>query len=113
MTGSVQSRWRAGAYVGAALAAILAWASPSLAQTGSIRGVVNDSLTGTAVPGAMVELEGTDRGVLTGDNGAFLFRDLAPGSYTVTVTVVDLATQRTAKRTTKLVVLSPKDLKPQ
>ncbi|HEX6694549.1 MAG TPA: hypothetical protein VF035_07640 [Longimicrobiales bacterium] len=39
--------------------------------------------------------------------------ELDYGSYTITVTVLDLTTQRTAKRSTRMVVLSPRDLKPE
>src|ERR1044071_7485652 len=71
--------------VARALLALLAAAGPVSAQTGSIRGTVTDSTSGMPITRAMVTLETTDRGVLTGANGVYFFNGVAPGSYTVSV----------------------------
>ena len=45
----------------------------------TLSGVVYDALTGTAVPGAAVYLEGEVYGVLADSAGVFQFEDVAPG----------------------------------
>lgn len=53
------------------------------AQTGSITGRVFDAINNDPLPFANVILEGTDRGVVTNEEGAFRFDGLAPGLYNV------------------------------
>ncbi len=73
-----------------ALALLLACGSPALAQVegGNITGVVRDE-QGGVLPGVAAALQGTDatRTFVTPIDGAFRFLDLAPGSYTLTVTL--------------------------
>src|SRR5580765_2202938 len=60
------------------------------AQTGAVAGVVKDK-DGT-LPGATVFMKKVSTGetigpVVTDENGEYAFRDLSPGSYTVTITM--------------------------
>ena len=48
-----------------------------------LHGVVYDALTGTAVPGAAVYLDGEGYGVLADSEGAFRFEDVPPGPQLV------------------------------
>jgi Carboxypeptidase regulatory-like domain len=75
------------------LAAICAMSIPATsayAQStfGSIRGIATDS-SGAAISGAAVALhsveENTDRTTTTDDDGAYLFNNIKPGQYVVTV----------------------------
>jgi len=69
------------------------------AQVGTVSGQVNDA-TGAALPGATVVLASEERGVsrttTTGEDGRFLFGQVAPGRYDVTVTLNGFST-RTVK----------------
>jgi hypothetical protein len=72
----------------AALAIVTALAGAALAQTGSITGTVTDAI-GAAVPGASVTAanptNGVSRTAVSNDQGVFVFPQLPPGAYTVTV----------------------------
>ncbi len=71
-----------------AAAAVMAAAGggPALAQgTGVVRGHVTDAATGRSLTGAQVALQGTRRGALADDQGAYIIRDVPPGTYTVHV----------------------------
>jgi hypothetical protein len=72
-----------------ALVAIVAFALPSLAQTGKglITGAVSDS-SGGALIGAQINIESTGASTVSDAQGQFFIYDLAPGSYAVTVTYV-------------------------
>ena len=63
--------------------------------TGTIQGVIEDE-TGAVVPGASVEAKNTETGLArtltTGDDGRFVFLQLSPGRYTLTVTKSGFAT---------------------
>lgn len=56
--------------------------------SGSVSGIVVDQ-TGTAVAGAEVRLQGSDQSVnekvICGDDGQFLFANVAPGSFELTI----------------------------
>jgi hypothetical protein len=71
-----------------AMALIAAAAGIASAQTGSITGTVKDP-NGAVVPGASVTVADSTRGITqtvqTNDEGVFVFPQLPPGSYTVTV----------------------------
>src|SRR4051812_34218300 len=68
----------------------VALAMPAAAQTlyGSLTGNVTDA-TGAAVPNAKVEALNVGTGILktdqTNERGAYLFNDLQPGTYRVTI----------------------------
>lgn len=77
----------------------LVWSagSPALAQSarGRVQGTISDS-TGAVVPGAAVTLQSDATGVAvtrqTGDRGGFLFDQVDPGVYTLTVKQTSFAT---------------------
>ncbi|HEY9514670.1 MAG TPA: carboxypeptidase regulatory-like domain-containing protein, partial [Gemmatimonadaceae bacterium] len=50
-----------------------------------VRGQVVDSITGAAIQRASVELDGTNRRVLTNENGSFRLANIPAGSHTITV----------------------------
>ena len=78
------SRWLA---AGGLLFSLAGTASPAVAQSGEIAGVVADA-TGGVLPGADVTLTGAPDGrreTQTDDSGRFTFTGLTPGAYTVTV----------------------------
>jgi outer membrane receptor protein involved in Fe transport len=64
------------------LCALLATASSAVeAQQSSIGGVVTDEATGQALEGARVIIVGPNRIEATNQEGRYLFRNVAPGSY--------------------------------
>jgi outer membrane receptor protein involved in Fe transport len=71
-----------------ALGLTLALAGPALAQGGAISGTVVDE-SGGVVPGATVTLAGpgTHSPVISGTRGEYSFRNLAAGTYQITVTL--------------------------
>ena len=62
-------------------------ASPALAQTGQINGVITDN-TGGVVPGATVKAveaaTGLSRDTVTGADGRYIFTSLRPTTYDIT-----------------------------
>jgi TonB-dependent receptor len=60
----------------------------AIAASGTIEGVVRDSQTGDALPGANVTLVKTSLGASTDVEGRFTIRDVPPGSYTLRATYV-------------------------
>jgi len=82
---SLVAAWCAALVMGIALPATPAWAQ---VLYGSLTGNVTDS-SGSAVPGAKVEALNTATGIAkqsaTDDRGTYLFTDLQPGTYKVTI----------------------------
>ena len=74
-------------------------ASPVLAQTGQINGVITDN-TGAVVPGAAVKAvevaTGLSRDTVTGADGRYTFTSLRPTTYNITA---ELTGFRTSHRT--------------
>ena len=58
------------------------------AQTGKIRGFINDEETDVAIPFANVVLEGTSIGTVANDEGYFLINDVPVGEYNLKVTFI-------------------------
>jgi hypothetical protein len=86
------------ARVRATLLLALLVATPALAQTGQINGVVTDN-TGAVVPGATVKAvetaTGLSRDTVTGEDGRYTFTSLRPTTYDITA---ELQGFRTAQR---------------
>lgn len=62
--------------------------SPALAQTGSIKGILQDEETGDAIIGGNVILKGTSQGSLTDENGQFQIINVAAGNHTLVFTYI-------------------------
>src|SRR5690606_1983000 len=80
--------------LGAALAAaaLLGAAPDAGAQQGTIRGIVESDRTLRPLPGAYVEIVGTDRAVVTDANGRFMFVGLSGTQVTLRVTMLGYRT---------------------
>jgi hypothetical protein len=61
---------------------------PAFAQDGTVTGVVTQARTGQPLPGALVQLDGTDLGGLTRDDGRFMIPGVPVGSYTLRVRII-------------------------
>jgi hypothetical protein len=72
-------------------------ASPALAQTGQINGVITDN-TGAVVPGANVKAveaaTGLSRDTVTGADGRYTFTSLRPTTYDVTAELTGFRTSQ-------------------
>jgi hypothetical protein len=73
---------------------ICGFALPSQAQMhrGSIGGTVTDP-TGAALQGAVINIQNPALTASTNEQGRFYINDLAPGSYTITISYFGLETQ--------------------
>src|SRR5436190_8717960 len=82
----------------AAVVALALWAFPASAQVlyGPLTGNVTDA-SGAAVPGVKVEASNTATGIVkqgaTDERGTYLFSDLQPGPYKVTITAPAFSTR--------------------
>ena len=66
-----------------ALAALLVWAAPAAAQTGTIRGVVTDAVSRAPVEAVDIYVVGTNTRTLTGSRGEFLLVGVPSGTVTL------------------------------
>ncbi len=66
---------------------------PDRTQGGTVTGRVTDAKSGQAILGASVVLSGTRWHVTTDENGAYKLADVAPGTYTLTVSRIGYAKQ--------------------
>jgi TonB-dependent SusC/RagA subfamily outer membrane receptor len=65
---------------------LLLMASRGTAQdAGNISGIVTDAVSRAPIPSAQVQIVGTTRGVVTGDDGRFRIAGVRPGTYQVRV----------------------------
>ena len=78
--------WRVAAAVGAAMVAGLFVAARAHAQTGTLAGTVTDRSTNAPVPAAQVQIVGTTRGALSGDDGKFRIPAVSAGPIQLRVT---------------------------
>lgn len=60
----------------------------SAASNGAIHGIVQDSATGTTLPGATIFVPLLGRGVIADDDGRFILGGLKPGFYQIEASVV-------------------------
>lgn len=65
-------------------------------RTGVLAGRVTSAADGGALPGAVVMLEGTQRGTTTAPDGSFVLPRVAPGTYPVAASLVGYARRRLA-----------------
>jgi hypothetical protein len=65
----------------------------SLAQNGSIKGVIVDSKTGETLIGTTVLLQGTTTGTITDFDGNYTINNITPGTYNVVYSFVSYETQ--------------------
>ena len=72
----------------AVLAAVIGFAVPLQAQSGSITGSVVDKSTRQGLNGVQVSIDGTNRGVLTDARGRYTFANLPAGNVTVRTTYI-------------------------
>src|SRR6185503_1845019 len=84
-------------HVLATILLVLAAASPALAQTGQINGVITDN-TGAVVPGATVKaLEvatGLSRDTVSGADGRYTFTAMRPTTYDITAELTGFRTSQ-------------------
>lgn len=68
----------------------------SLAQegTGTIKGVILDEGTLTALAGANIQIEGTKSGAASDTEGNFILKNLTPGNYILGVTLIGYSEKR-------------------
>jgi len=64
---------------------VLAVATLSYAQSGSVSGVVKDAKTGETLPGANVVLKPIQRGAATDANGHYIIKNVPNGTYTLKI----------------------------
>ena len=69
-------------------AGVLMMSELSYSQSGEISGTVKDAVTGEALPGANVFLQGTAIGAATNLEGKYLIRKIPPGKYTLRVSFI-------------------------
>jgi len=72
-------------HVGPILAFLSFIATPLVAQTGTIRGTVTDSVTGQGLAGVSVQIIGTTHTTATGGDGNFALADVPAGTVTLKV----------------------------
>ena len=75
-------RRRGASFIGGLLA-VLFWASPGVAQTGTVTGTVVDRSTNLPVNGVQVSVVGANRGGLTDARGRFVIPSVPAGQQTV------------------------------
>jgi TonB-dependent receptor len=66
----------------------------SLANTGTIKGIITDSLTNEPLVGANIIIEGTSRGSATNLGGEYLIPSVSAGDYIVIVSYISYQTKR-------------------
>jgi len=65
---------------------------PALLTAATLTGKVTDALTGIALPGANVVVEGTERGAASDSEGNFLIKSLPAGRYTIKTSFIGYET---------------------
>lgn len=88
------ARWigrRMGAVLAGGAALALAASAAGAQGSGELRGRVLDARSGNALPGARVEVVGTDRNAVSGMEGRYLVRQVGPGKHSVRVTALGYA----------------------
>lgn len=65
---------------------------PTLLTAATLTGKVTDALTGIALPGANVVVEGTERGAASDSEGNFIIKSLPAGRYTINASFIGYET---------------------
>ncbi|MSU50820.1 MAG: TonB-dependent receptor [Opitutus sp.] len=93
-----QTVWFAGLFasIGFVMAAPASTVGPNGTAAGIVRGQVSNAATGSFLQGAVVELAGANRSVITDREGRYQFGDVPVGSATLVVSFSGLDTQRVA-----------------
>lgn len=76
------------------MAAVSASARPAGGSDSNIAGHVIDAENGDHMPGCLVRIDGTNLAAMTDGSGHYVFRDLAPGEYTLTVSFLGYGTRQ-------------------
>lgn len=75
--------------------ALLVWTpKEAQAQYGKITGTITDALTGEALPGVNVIIDGTTQGTATDLDGEYFIVGVRPGSYTLVISYIGFETVR-------------------
>lgn len=72
-----------------------------VAASGAISGVVLDKEFNETLPGAAIQIVGTDGGTITDMDGNFSFNNLAPGKYTLRISYISYEPKEVAEITVK------------
>ena len=75
-------------YLSIVVLALLAFAHPTLAQTGTVSGLVLDRQTGDPLVGAIIFLEGTQIGITCDVEGRFQLFDVPVGTYVLASSMI-------------------------
>ena len=70
------------------IVALVCFSTFAFAQTGTLKGVISDLMTGEPIPFANIYLEQTKSGVSSDVDGNYMIKDLPPGIYSVTCSFV-------------------------
>lgn len=71
----------------------LIWTVSSLAQTGSITGIISDADTKETLIGVNVKIQGTEKGAATDANGKYYINTLTPGVYALEISYIGYQTK--------------------
>ncbi|MBN2487178.1 MAG: carboxypeptidase-like regulatory domain-containing protein [Bacteroidales bacterium] len=62
---------------------LLLFVKNTYSQTGSIKGIITDSLTGEELTGATIVVQGTTKGTIAGFDGSYMLDGLTEGTYNI------------------------------
>jgi outer membrane receptor protein involved in Fe transport len=71
---------------------IIAFTKVVFSQNSSIKGKVIDKLTGEALPGAMIKIEGTTNGSLADFDGNYVLKNITSGTYSLVFSYISYKT---------------------
>ncbi|MBP7272399.1 MAG: carboxypeptidase-like regulatory domain-containing protein [Saprospiraceae bacterium] len=66
----------------------------TFAQTGSIQGTVSDALSHERLMGAIISLDGTNKGTSTDFDGNFILENIVAGTYTLSISYVSYTSKK-------------------
>jgi len=68
-------------------------AAQAISQTGSIKGLIEDSETGEPLIGATVLIQGTTKGAVTDIDGNYIIKEVVAGTYNLVISYVSYEQQ--------------------